>query len=160
MQQGLVDLHDRALFIFLILVSKADADKVANRRRCLLPPWVVDLVLPYLAVEDRLWSREPQFRVRVIARVWVVSIVKIESLHSCLRRRIKMRSVQTHGQDWFELVAEWVLDRARLKQANTIQRQSGCSVSGTSATGKESNDRDDQDDAPRAPNQWNAWGVP
>jgi hypothetical protein len=65
---------------------------------------------------------------RLRAMLWKANILRVETLHAALRRRIYMKSVQTHGQSYEELCAEWCIDRARLRNLSTFLRENGICV--------------------------------
>jgi hypothetical protein len=152
--------------MFLVLASKEDADRIADLPLCMQGPMLAQFIEDYGHLPDRLWSERPQRQMRFVVKFRKGNIMKIESLHASLRRRIKMRSVQTHGQDFAELCSEWITDRARLRQQHSFLASHGCEIPATEVFSKPSAASSSSSgitaeqalvEFQREPNPWNAF---
>ena len=59
----------------------------------------------------------------IVYMVGAADIKFIESMHATIRRRLRARGTQTHGVDFNQLNAEWLLDRARQRNVRQGWRQ-------------------------------------
>ena len=72
-----------------------------------------ELLTKYKDKDARLREEEAMAVIRVAARLLKLRILRLERLHSTIRRLIFMLSVQTHGVDFDELSALFVAHRHR-----------------------------------------------
>ena len=118
MEAGMEELHGEPNAASPICMFRSDGDSAWETEMKTLPEcrksgWH-KRHLAEAELDGGLLSPTSRVKRWHIALLAAMDIKVIESLHASVRRKLRMRGQQTHGVDWMELVALWVLDRARI----------------------------------------------
>ena len=119
--------------------------KLAKTPLCLVDEVFVQFLMHYGRSAQALRSREVQHIVRLHAQLAKVNISWLESLHAALRRRLTARSCQTHGVDFMDASAEFVIDRFRRQPIVSLMRQD-CEADVAKGAGEEDSEVEERSD--------------
>ena len=97
------------------------AQEVLEERQCRFDAQTKQLVIEHGRKPGHLRGRVPMailaHRAKKLSRR---CILRLESLHASFRRRARLRGVNSSGEDFTELAADWVIDRARKRKDTNV----------------------------------------
>ena len=91
----------------LALLDGIDTKKLFDVPHCLLDPWTETWLNTHVNDEDGVKGAIPQHRLRLRLMLEKRTIGRLECINASLRRRIYKRGVQTHGESFADLSAEF-----------------------------------------------------
>lgn len=119
LEAGVEELHaepnqQSPVMLFRSCQDGAWQAEVLGLPECRQTQFHKDHIAQALLEPDGLLGKVAMAKRRHIASLIRMDIKRVESLHAAMRRRQRMQGQQTHGTDWLMLVAQWVVDRARV----------------------------------------------